>query len=224
MRTTHHRCEHENGFSLIELVVVVAILTIIMGAAFQLMTNSQVSYDRNQILAEAHQNADFAVTRVSELLRGSGANPERNASINELDFIQNKQNPTDSFDPSIVRIRSDLNGDTDLDDRVTASGSQYFLLASEDVTLKYFQNPTTVGGRNIPGNTICIIDNTTGEGQGVPYILAEHIVSFKCPVTPPIPAEVTVTIEAGPSRAVAPGDPRYITFTRVMQIRLRNRV
>lgn len=224
MKANRPRPADESGFSLIELVVVVGILTIIMGAAFQLMSQSQISYDRNQLLAEAHQNADFATIRIAEIIRGSGANPNSKISINGLYFIRNKQNDGDAINTSIVRLQSDLDGDTFVTDRAGGAGSEYFLLASEDVTLRFFENQTTVGGVTVPPGTICMIDNTAGTGQGVPIVLAEHIVAFNCPVTPPIPEQVTLTITAGPSKAVPASDPRYITFTRTMQVRLRNRV
>jgi prepilin-type N-terminal cleavage/methylation domain-containing protein len=225
MRMIRSKPNLEDGFSLLELVVVVGILTIIMGAAFQLMSSSQISYDRNQLLAEAHQNADFATIRIAELVRGSGANPNGTATINGLYFVQNRQNSADAENFGIVRMQSDLDGDREVISRVTpAVGSDYFLLASEDVTLRFFPDTTTVGGVTVPGGTICMIDNTAGAGQGVPVVLCEHIVAFSCPVTPPIPEQVTLTITAGPSKDVAATDPRYITFTRTMQIRLRNRV
>jgi prepilin-type N-terminal cleavage/methylation domain-containing protein len=218
-----HRAE--SGFSLIELVVAVGVLTIILGAAFQLMTASQVSYDRNQILAEAHQNADFASVRIAELIRSAGANPNSTTTINGLNFITNKQNTGDPDNTALLHIRSDLDGDKLTDHRVTGTvEARYFLLSSEDITIQWYPNDTTVGGVAVPAHTICMIDNTPGTGQGVPIVLAEHIVNFECPVTPPVPEQLTLTLEAGPSKPIPTTDPRYITFTRVMQIRLRNRV
>lgn len=221
----------EEGFSLLELVVAVGLLTVILGAAFHLMTDSQVSFDRNQILAEAHQNADFAVLRVAELVRGAGANPEGTATINSLAFISNREVGASTDDPNVVRIVSDLNGDRDVQDRVNAiidPSGKYFILASEDITIKYFPNDTTVGSVSVPAHTLCMIDNTPDDGtniaQGVPIVLAEHITAFSCPVLGTDPTQVTLTVEGGPSRDVAPTDPRYATFTRVMQVRLRNRV
>jgi prepilin-type N-terminal cleavage/methylation domain-containing protein len=214
----------ERGFSLLELVVVVSILTIIMGAAFQLMSQSQISYDRNQLLAEAHQNADFATIRIAELIRGSGSNPNGLSTINGLYFIRNKQDDADALDTSIVRMQSDFDGDTEVTHRAGGAGAEYYLLASEDVTLRFFPEETTFGGVTVPRRTVCMIDNTAGDNQGVPIVLAEHIVAFTCEVTPPIPEQVTLTITAGPSKFVEATDPRYITFTRTMQIRLRNRV
>jgi prepilin-type N-terminal cleavage/methylation domain-containing protein len=224
MRATPSHPNAEGGFSLIEIVVVVGILTIIMGAAFHLMVNSQESYDRNLILAEANQNADFATIRVAELIRGAGSNPNGTSSINSLNFITNKQNDGDEQNTALVRMKADLNGNGTVTDLVdTAIGSDYFLLVAEDVTLQWFAEDTTVNGVDVPANTICLIHNV-GDDAGTPIVLAQHIVNFSCPVNPPVPEELTVTIEAGPSRPMPVTDPRYITFTRTMQIRLRNRV
>ena len=58
------------GFSLLELMVTVGVMTIILAAAFELMTSSQVSFDRSRMLVEARENADFAVARITDLIRG----------------------------------------------------------------------------------------------------------------------------------------------------------
>jgi prepilin-type N-terminal cleavage/methylation domain-containing protein len=213
----------QQGFSLLELVVVVAVLSIVMGAAFQLMNRSQSSFDRNQMLAEAHQNAEFAVTRVTELIRGAGANPENVSTINAIAGAVNREvgASTDSY--SVIRLRSDLNGDRDVADRVDPSvvtAAEYFLLSSEDVTLKHLPNGDT--SRGIEPRTIVLIDNTPGDNQGVPFVLAEHIVSFDCRVNT-AQNQVTLELVAGPNRNIDSSDPRWATFTRRMQIRMRNR-
>jgi prepilin-type N-terminal cleavage/methylation domain-containing protein len=214
----------DSGFSLIELVVVVAILTIVMGAAFKLMTSSQVDFDRNEYLAEAHENADFAILRVTELVRGAGANPNGLSVVNNIPFISNREVGSSTDDPHVIRILSDLDGDRLLTSRVAGSGSDYYILSSEDVTIKFYQTQTTVGSVTIPANSLCIIDNTPGTSpaQGVPIVLASNVTDFNCTV-PTDPREVSVTVTGGPSRPVATNDPRYVTFTRTMQIRLRNR-
>lgn len=213
----------EAGFSLLELVVAVGVLTVILGVAFSLMSSSQVSFDRNQLLAEAHQNTDFAVTRVTEILRGAGANPEGASTINSIRFITNQATDTSPADPTLVRIRSDLDGDGLLTGHVDPSintEAAYYIIVSEDVTLQFYLNPTTIGGVDIPGRCITMTDNNASPAQ--PIVLAENIVGFSCPVVAN-PREVTLTIVGGPSRPLLTTDPRYVTFTRVMQIRLRNR-
>jgi prepilin-type N-terminal cleavage/methylation domain-containing protein len=221
-RRPHSR---QPGFSLLELVVVLGILTIVMGVAFRLMTQSQVDFDRNTTFAEAHENGDFAVMRVTELVRGAGANPGALSTINSIDFISNKETDTSTPDPRVVRIRSDLNGDGDTDDRVGGgtADADYYMLASEDVTIKFFPDAAAVNGVDVPERTICLVDNTSGAGQGAPRVVAKNITDFSCPVGAD-PREVTLTISAGPSRPMSAGDPRYASFTRVTQIRLRNRM
>src|SRR5262245_4848397 len=118
MQRTPAPAVDERGFSLLELVITVAILTIVMGAAFQLVADSQASFDRNQLLAEAHQNADFAVLRVTELLRGAGTNPNGTTAITPTTFLTNRDvNNTTSTHQ--LRILSDLDGDKQLISRVT---------------------------------------------------------------------------------------------------------
>lgn len=227
MRRTLANDSRQSGFSLLELVVVVGILTIIMGAAFELMNRSQTSFDRNQILAEAHQNADFAVTRVTELIRGAGANPE-GAIAGALNGITNTETEGGAASPQVVRVRSDLDGDKAVTSRVSAEddeSAQYYILSSEDVTIKYL--PDGDAENDIPGHSIVLIDNTPDEEggpaiQGVPYVLAQHITAFSAAISGD-GASVTLTIEAGPSSIIDETDPRWVTFERVMQVRLRNR-
>src|SRR5689334_9912736 len=94
----------QSGFSLLELVVSVAILGIIMGSAFQLMGTSQISFDRNQVQAEAHANADFAAGRVTEIIRGAMSNPANITLVNP--FLITQPDGETSID-----IKSDLDGD-----------------------------------------------------------------------------------------------------------------
>jgi prepilin-type N-terminal cleavage/methylation domain-containing protein len=226
MRQTTQKAESSAGFSLLEVVVVTAILTIIMGAAFELMNRSQASFDRNQLLAEAHQNADFAIVRVTELVRGAGASPN-GATAGSVQGVSNKETDASADNTELIRIRSDLDGDTAFDDRVdstTTTDAKYYILSSEDITVKFFKDGDAT--HDIPANTLALVDNTPDTGgsaiQGVPFVLAEHINDFKAEISGD-GASVTLTIEAGPSSITDPTDPRWVTFTRVMQVRLRNR-
>ena len=221
---------NERGFSLLELLVCIGILTVIMGAAFSLMNRSQTSFDRNQLLAEARANADFAILRVTEIIRGAGSNPEGDASINSLRAVTNY--PTTSStspDLTLVRVRSDLNGDKDIEDRVDTTDpdfAPYFIIASEDVTIQHISVDTTINGVDVSGNTLILIDNTPDTDdeitQGVPVVLAQNVIEFSCPIEEN-PLEVTLTITAGPTREMDPSNSRFVSFTRTMQIRLRNR-
>lgn len=213
------------GFSLLELVVVTGILTTVMGTAFSIINDSQTSFQRNRMLAEAHQNADFAISRVAELIRGAGANPSSSQTINAVKFFSNSAIDGGPADPGVVRLKADLNGNQTLNERVdtsSAGAASYYLLSSEDVTIKWYDTETSVAGATIPGHSIVLIDNTPGPGQGVPVVIATHIVDFACPASSN-PREVTLTLTGGPSTDVPESSPLFVSFTRVMQIRLRNR-
>jgi prepilin-type N-terminal cleavage/methylation domain-containing protein len=203
----------QQGFSLIELVVTLAILTLVMGAAFTLMARSQQSFDANQLLAEAHQNADFAVTRITELIRAAGSNPRSTTTVNWTNFLSYP----DASNIGEIRIMSDLDGDGAFDDHVEGAGAKYFLLNDEDVTISY----------NDADDTIEMVSNVPG-GLSDPVVIAEHILNFEVELYQDYQGvtnfrQVQVRITAGPSRAVNASDPRYRTFTTAADIRLRNR-
>jgi prepilin-type N-terminal cleavage/methylation domain-containing protein len=213
---------NESGFSLIELVVGIGILTVLMGAAFNLMVRGQQSFDSNQILAQAHQNAEFAVQRVSEIIRGSGCNPTQVSTVNSLQFVQN------AGSTSSIRVKSDMDGDGTFNDIValnSASASwaispEYLILSAEDVTIAYYPTATTVGGTTVPGRCITIADNVGS--NTAPVVIAQNITAFKAEPTSNF-KEVIVTITAGPNPPFQATDPRFRTYTTGTRIRLRNR-
>jgi len=63
------------GFSLIELLVSVSIITILMAMVFQFMTINQRRYRSQQLLAEVHQGSRSAFEIISQELNQAGYNP-----------------------------------------------------------------------------------------------------------------------------------------------------
>jgi prepilin-type N-terminal cleavage/methylation domain-containing protein len=221
-----HRSTPEAGFSLVELVVGVGILSVLMGAAFTLMARGQQSYDANQLLTQSHQNAEFAVQRVSEIIRGSGCNPTNASTVNALQFVQSG-NTTSS-----IRVKSDMNGDGTFTDLVTSSTTssawaidpKYLILSAEDVTIEYYATATTVtvasSTVDIPARSITIKDNSAP--TPTPYVIAQNIMDFQA-VLSADSREVLLTITAGPNTPFSATDPRYRSYTTGTRIRLRNR-
>jgi prepilin-type N-terminal cleavage/methylation domain-containing protein len=213
----------QSGFSLLELIVSVGILTIIMGAAFQLFVRSQVNFDANQMLTEAHANTDFAVNRVAEVTRGAGANPSSAPIISALAYLETP-------DSTSVRIRSDYNGDGLINARAGGVGgtTESHIVDSEDVTLRWFPTRETYNGVDVPAFSLVMIDNTldppgtSPQRYNVPIVVAANVRDFSCAAggTPVRWADVTVT--GGPSRPIPPTDPRYRALSRTVRIRLRN--
>lgn len=63
------------GFSLIELLVSVIIITVLMGAVFQFMSFNQKRYRGDQLLAERNQGARGALELLTQELQQAGHNP-----------------------------------------------------------------------------------------------------------------------------------------------------
>jgi prepilin-type N-terminal cleavage/methylation domain-containing protein len=63
------------GFSLIELLVVSVIFTIITGAVFSLLLNSQIRYQSESSLTEAFQHANVAMDQITRDVHSAGYPP-----------------------------------------------------------------------------------------------------------------------------------------------------
>jgi prepilin-type N-terminal cleavage/methylation domain-containing protein len=226
------RASSQSGFSLVELIVSMAVLLIVMAAAFNILDRCLTSFDTNQILSEAHANSDFAVIRITEILRGAGANPGALTSVSTGYLTSTSQTVgTTTYTNSIITLKSDLNGNGVLTDRVAASGSLSFIISSEDLELRFVPpGGATIYGVTVPGNTIVQIDNTPNPagqtGYHIPVVLAQNITGFSCQLFPTgtaNPKEALLSITAGPSRTMLPTNPRYRTFTTSVRVKLRNR-
>jgi len=61
-----------NGFSMVELLVVSFIFTIITGAVFSLLLNSQIRYQSDSNLTEAFQQANVAIDQITRDVHSAG--------------------------------------------------------------------------------------------------------------------------------------------------------
>ncbi len=73
------------GFSLLELLVSVAVVTVVMGAVFEFMGQTQKRYQGNQVATEANQSARAAMEVMTQEIGQAGNNPS---------FIMNGYAPT----------------------------------------------------------------------------------------------------------------------------------
>ncbi|MBI4851155.1 MAG: prepilin-type N-terminal cleavage/methylation domain-containing protein [Acidobacteria bacterium] len=89
------KCSRE-GFSLLELVLVLLILAIIMTSVFSTFATGQKTFDAELANAQAQENARYAIDRISEIVQTSGNNPQNIVALNNLNFIR----LYDSFNPT----------------------------------------------------------------------------------------------------------------------------
>ena len=68
------------GFSLIEVLISVAIITVLMSAVFQFMRFNQQRYRGDQLLAERNQGARSALELMTQELQQAGHNPNLNVN------------------------------------------------------------------------------------------------------------------------------------------------
>jgi prepilin-type N-terminal cleavage/methylation domain-containing protein len=106
------RRDRENGFTLVELLVGLAVFGLVMVAAFALYASNQQIYHRGQTKAEAQQNARVALETASREIRIAGF---------DMSGVLDTLTPPTSIqaaNASDLTFAADLNGDGVLD-RVT---------------------------------------------------------------------------------------------------------
>ncbi|MBN8722716.1 MAG: prepilin-type N-terminal cleavage/methylation domain-containing protein [Acidobacteria bacterium] len=158
------------GFSLLELMLVLIILSVIMTSVFSALVNGQKTFDAELANAQAQENARYAVDRISEIVQTAGNNPQNLTVLNGLNFIRlydtfNATTPAGS--PTIgktipptcggtsgitcpsgkaLQLFSDFDGDalTNTDVGTTTAGSTIFsanVITSENVVV--YLDPST---------------------------------------------------------------------------------
>jgi prepilin-type N-terminal cleavage/methylation domain-containing protein len=204
----------QSGFSLMELVVVLMVMTVVMGMAFSLLNSFQQTYRYEEAYADAQRNARFAVARLNEVIRSAGTNPRAITTVNPTNFAVMIGPTTKSgtaLSASSIQLRSDLDGDTLNSTRVSSNSD--VIVTSENISLRL--DSTT--------NQLIMDDNTVSPPVSIP--IADHIRQIK--FTDPNGSSNTnkviiVEIIAIPG-SIPAGDPRYREVTYTAAIRLRNR-
>jgi Tfp pilus assembly protein PilW len=208
--------DKQSGFSLMELVIGLMLITVVTGVSISLLNRFQTSYRYEEAYADAQRNARFALSRLNEIIRSAGTNPTGKMTVNESDFAV-LQSPTISGTASTsssIRLKSDLNGDTANNANITSALD--VIVTSEDVTLRL----DSVNRR------IIMDDNTTAATDPMHTItIADNIISLS--FTDPNGSTRTnktiiVNLVAVPN-GIQQGDKRYREVAYSGAIRLRNR-
>ncbi len=99
------------GFSLIELLIVTAVLIVVLGLIGSVMITIQRQYMSQQALIDASNNARVALDLMLRLARVAGNNPER------ISFEPIHPDPDGNSQMDSIRLRTDWNpGDGDISD------------------------------------------------------------------------------------------------------------
>lgn len=204
----------EGGFTLIEIVVSLAILTIVMGVAFMLLNRFQQSYRYEDAYADAQRNGRFAISRLNEIIRTAGTNPTGDMIVNGWRFVEFGSagnfptGGTDSKGDSL-RLKSDLNGDRQAVSTITSDSD--VIVTSESVVIKF----------EAANRRIVMMDlNMTGANSVTP--LADNISSLTFSDPDGSRRELLVELVATTS-GIAVSDPMYREVKYSSTIRLRNR-
>ena len=187
------------GFSLIELLVSLALLSMVLGGlAGLLVQNSQINR-AEQMSAEVQSNARNCLSMIVQALRTAGWDP-RNAG-----FAAVALDPSPSNTANYIEVFADLNEDGDRSD------------AGEDVTIRW--NVDRIEWRTDPSQAYVILadsisNDADGDGTAETMFVADSATH---------PTRVTVRITA---RSPVP-DPRsgqYIRYTVWSEVILRKEV
>lgn len=198
---------NEKGFSLIEVMIAVGIITIVMGVAFTLFNRFQQTYQVEEGYTDAARNGRFAISRLEEIIRSAGTNPTGRTAVNWLTFVDfGGNNPSTS-----LHLLSDLNGDGATTSTLTSDAD--VIIVSENVTLQL----------NTSTNKIEMVDNnqpTSSSRRTVP--IAENIRSLTFTDPDGSRKEVDISLVAVPN-GIPASDRRYREVRFTSNIRLRNR-
>lgn len=92
--------KNNTGFSLIELLITVAVLTVVSGAAISMMYQSQFVYTEQSQLADASQQLRSAMDQIVRVFRQAGSDPLETNTVTAVTVLGSGH----------VRISSDLTG------------------------------------------------------------------------------------------------------------------
>ena len=158
-------CPHkESGFTLVELLIAMAISGIVLGAAVNTFLAQRWSYALQEHVTAMTQGTRAALEMVTREVRMAGYNPARTS----FDGI--------TYDPTQVQIRADLNGDGD-----TADAHE---------TIVYAYNPATQQLlRETDGSSQPIADHIQAfafdyvDGAGTSTTTTAHIRQIRITIT-----------------------------------------
>ena len=163
-RFSPYKCSR--GMTYVEMLMVAIVLTLIGGAVFTLMNQSQRSYQSQQDLSEAVQQAGNAMDQIITTLRQAGND--------SLEFFEDEDPPFGHTHSGLFPIEISGTGSIQINSDITGSigsGSGIYHPGDPDGTLDQYYEKVVI--RYDSGAQSLYID--IGEGEDV---LAENITTF----------------------------------------------
>jgi len=139
------------GFSVVEALIVVAILGVVLGSIFGIAYQAQRSFDAEKRFTETSQHARVAMDEIVRYIRQAGNDPypKEGTPFPAVEVVTG----------NVINVRSDITGSYD---GVTGDPDKLLNSPMEDVTIRYDSGAKTVS----------IQDNRAGGGF---QVLADHI-------------------------------------------------
>jgi prepilin-type N-terminal cleavage/methylation domain-containing protein len=170
-RTPASRRASEAGFTLVELLVAVAVSSLVLGGAVMVATQVQQGYGQQLDTASSEQEARYALDWIQRLLRQAGSDPYNVRTQAESPCLPSGLLPSVNGFPPVMRDPNHNGND-------------------EDIRIFSDANPPngTVGGPG-PAPTGC---NEAGEDMTISYDAANRVITLTDNNTPLVGA-VTMT-------------------------------
>ncbi len=142
------------GYSIVEALIVVAILSVVLSAIFGIAYQAQRSFDAEKRFTETSQHARVAMDEIVRYIRQAGNDPwpKEGTPIVAVDRVSNNQ----------IIVRSDITGSYPTPGSQTGDPDKLLNSPMEDVTIRYDSGAKTVS----------IQDNRAGGGF---QVLADNI-------------------------------------------------
>jgi type IV pilus assembly protein PilW len=174
--------KRQSGFTLMEMMVSMAIASLIISATYQAFSAQQKSYTTQSYITEMQQNLRSGMYVMTKDIRSAGYNPSGNATVG---FVTSFADPNHNFDINYATANNiiALTTDTDGDGVIAANNTEQiaYRFNATNRTLESFRSTNVAPG----GVWEAVVDNVEAvnfvylKGDGTSATLARDIRSVQ---------------------------------------------
>jgi type IV pilus assembly protein PilW len=161
--TVRRHARHQHGFTLIELMVALAIAVFLLGGLFSIVQNLRKTYVNQQALAQLQDQQRFAMTVITDVIQAAGYFPNAvsytdatslttSAPFGQGQAFAGTHPGAPASDTFGVRYRTAIN-----DGVILCDGSTNTTVAPDNLYANQFTVVPPVG--NVPGQLFCQLNN-----------------------------------------------------------------